>query len=200
LQQFYKIEALLKHSAGADILVIWDADCVPLKDIPLVTSSAKIVYMNVSKEFHKPYFENIHRLLGLNRVQDQTFVIPAFPIRSGWVSDLISFIESKHDCSWADAIIKTTDFSLLSGFSETETLGTWVVNSYPDAWVSGAGKWERLGQSRFGDVRSFNPKKLLEIGQKADLDIVTFERWDKRSLYSSLKRVATKFRTAIKNG
>lgn len=198
LQQFYKIEALLSHSANADILVIWDADCVPLREIPLLNESMQILYMNASTEFHKPYFDNINRLLGLKRVQSQTFVIPGFPIRNIWITEFISFIEAKHGCVWSDAIINTTDFSLLSGFSETETLGTWVANSYPYAWSSFRGKWERLGQSRFGHVSNVESKQLLKIGAKNDLDIVTFEKWDKRNLTSVSKHAVSKLITKIK--
>ena len=198
LQQFYKIEALSNHSASADILVIWDADCVPLREIPLVNKLMQILYMNASTELHKPYFDNIDRLLGLKRVQSQTFVIPAFPIRNLWITEFVDFIEAKHGCLWADAIINTTDFSLQSGFSETETLGTWVANSYPTAWAPIPGKWERLGQSQFGHVTKFDPEQLLKIGQRNDLDIVTFEHWDKRGPLSAPKRAITKLMAMIK--
>ena len=193
LQQFYKIEALLKHSVDADILVILDADCIPLRKIPLVDDASRILYLNLSTEFHKPYFECIDRLLGLKRVQNRTFITHPFPIRNAWIIELVQFIEARHGCSWADAIIKTTDFSLLSGFSEIETLGTWIANSYPDAWASVSGKWERLGQSRFGQIENFDPEKLVKLGEKYGLDLVVFEHWDNRTLVNSIKRLADKF-------
>jgi hypothetical protein len=72
----------------------------------------------------------------------------------------------------------TTDFSLRSGFSETETLGTWVANSYPGEWTSRIGSWERFGQSRFGLARSIGTEELIVIGKKHNLEIISFENWD----------------------
>ena len=198
MQNFHKIEALLNHSKEADILVIWDADCVPVKRIPIFNEAMKILYMDVSREFHAPYFENIERLLGLKKNQKESFVIPSFPIRSAWITEFINFIEKKHGCSWAEAIILNTDFSLISGFSETETLGTWVAHTYPKEWVTVKGKWERLGQSRFGRVENFNKEQILKIGQKKNIDIITFERWDKPGLFSHIKRVGAILKSTIK--
>jgi hypothetical protein len=176
LQQFYKIKALQMASTGK--VTIWDADCVPVSAIETEDEEGKIVYVNSSKERHSAYFENIDRLLRLSRVQDFSFVIPGFPVRKQWVDEFISFVEKKHDTYWFKAIMGTTDFSLRSGFSETETLGTWVANSYPGEWTSRHGSWERFGQSRFGLARSIGTEELIVIGKKHNLEIISFENWD----------------------
>lgn len=177
LQQFYKFEALIR--AGADKLIIWDADCVPLTEIPLFEGDVPI-YMDAT-EMHAPYFEMIHRLLGLNRVQSQSFVIPGFPIHKEWMAELIRAIEKKHPGkSWFEAIIETTDFTQMSGFSETEILGTWVANTYPGLWKSSSLTWERLGQSKFGYARDMNPNRVVKIGKRNNIDILSFENWDVR--------------------
>jgi hypothetical protein len=176
LQQFYKIEAL--KSSESDIVAIWDADCVPVKKIELANSRGQIVYVNSSNEFHKPYFDNIKKLLNLERIQEICFVIPGFPMKKKWIDDFVSFVEEKHQIPWFEAIISCTDFSQRSGFSETETLGTWVANRYPGNWYSRKGKWERFGQSRFGFARNFDTKELINIGNKKNLEIISFENWD----------------------
>lgn len=176
LQQFHKIRAL--QVIDAEELVIWDADCVPLSKIPLFSADGVPIYMTAA-ENHGPYFEVIQRLLGLERVQRQSFVIPGFPILKSWVEDFLAAIRLEHyPLDWFDAIISCTDFSQQSGFSETETLGTWVANTYPHGWLSSNLTWERRGQSRFGYAASFSPDTVVALGRKEGLDIVTFENWD----------------------
>jgi hypothetical protein len=192
LQQFFKIEAI--QLENTDLVTIWDADCVPVSKIETHNAQGQIMYVNSSREFHTPYFDNIKRLLNLERVQEICFVIPSFPMKKLWISEFIQHLEHFHDIPWYEAIMKTTDFSQMSGFSETETLGTWVANKYPNDWVSRIGTWERFGQSRFGYARTMTPEKIVDIGTKNDLEIVTFENWDLRGR----KRVAQRIKRLIK--
>lgn len=181
LQQFYKIEALL--NCDRDLGIIWDADCVPLQRIPILDESSKIIYMDVSNEYNPPYFEVIRRLFGFERVQKQCFVIPAFPFWSKWAAEFAGdFGDKSPGMTWWQAIIDKTDLSLPSGFSETETLGTWVANRHNDSWTSVSGKWERRGQRRFGYARNFSVKKLRKVTRDSELDIVSFENWDIRGI------------------
>lgn len=176
LQQFNKIQAL--QVVEAEELVIWDADCVPLSHIPLFTSDGLPIYMTAS-ENHRPYFDTIERLLGLKRVQQQSFVIPGFPILKNWVEDFLGAIRQRHHpMDWFEAIIDCIDFSQRSGFSETETLGTWIANTYEQNWLTSELTWERRGQSRFGYAHSFTPDDIVSLGLNEGLDIVSFENWD----------------------
>lgn len=193
LQQFYKIQSLI--NIDDDYLVIWDADCVPVKPIEFNNSSGKVVYINSSREFHEPYFTNITNLLGMLRTQDYSFVIPGFPLRKAWVNEFIEYLEKRHDMPWFRAIITSTDFKLRSGFSETETLGTFIHNLHSNEIANRVGTWERFGQSRFGYARNLTPDDLIEIGRKNNLEIITFENWDtgwKRRFYKKLFRIFTK--------
>jgi hypothetical protein len=178
LQQFLKIEALIQIQA--DSLVIWDADCVPLRPITLFDQRKRPIYMEAG-EHHLDYFFMIERLLGLVKVHRPSFVIPGFPIHKIWLQEMIAEIESRHyPKTWFEALIACTDFDQPSGFSEYETLGTWVSNSYPDQWTTSQIAWERLGQSRFGYAKDFEVEELIKIGTQENLDIVSFENWDFR--------------------
>jgi hypothetical protein len=191
LQQFLKIEALLQSSA--DWLVIWDADCVPVKKIELFDDNGRAIYMRAS-EYHQEYFSMIERLLGLSRIQNQSFVIPGFPFKGAWAKDFIRDIESQNDeMKWFDAIISCTDLSQRSGFSETETLGTWIANIHPDSWTTSDLAWERLGQSRFGFAKNHSTESLITIGRNKNLDIISFENWDRRSVRKTLRSVKDSF-------
>ena len=178
LQQFYKLEALSLCESSQ--LVIWDADCVPLRPIPTFGPDGRPVYMRAA-EFHQPYFEAIERFLGLRRIQAQSFVIPGFPIPKQWLDEFLNDVASfrGHD-HWAEALIQGVDFRLGAGFSETETLGTWVANKRQSQWSSTELLWERYGTSRFGPAGSFNPASLTALALRHNLDIVSFENWDRR--------------------
>lgn len=189
LQQFLKIEALIQ--SRADLSVIWDADCVPVRTIRVLDSSDTPLFMQAG-EFHPPYFDMIMRLLGLSRVQSQSFVIPAFPIKNNWISDLVTAIQERSEIPWYEAIIAATDFRLRSGFSETETMGTWIANRYPGEWATTQYAWERHGQSRFGRVSRFTSEDLEAIGAKKELDIISFENWDRRGVRKSIDRIWSK--------
>jgi hypothetical protein len=176
LQQFHKIQAL--QTLSAESLVIWDADCVPLKPMQLFSPDGTPIFMR-ARENHAPYFAMIERLLGLERVQDRSFIVPGFPIRQSWVDDFIRAIQDRNpSLDWFEAVIAATDFTLQSGFSETETLGTWIANSYPGQWISSDVAWERRGQSRYGFARDFSVQEVIELGDRENLDIVSFENWD----------------------
>jgi hypothetical protein len=191
LQQFHKLEALRINPA--DRLVIWDADCVPVDEIKFFDSNNVPIY-TTSKEHHRPYFAMIHRLLGLSRVQSQSFVGPGFPILRGWVEDFIREVEARNDgFTWFDAIISQTDLSLMSGFSEFETLGTWITNSHPDGWKTSKARWERLGRSRFGPAKDLTSSQVVSIGKRENLKVISFENWDEpppASLPQSRKPIA----------
>jgi hypothetical protein len=191
LQQFFKIEALL--TSTADYVVIWDSDCVPVSPIPVIDELGCPIFMSSAGEYNQPYFDSIKRLLGLDRAQDFSFVIPGFPIPKTWLREFEQLILERHEGkSWSEAIMDTTDFALFSGFSETETLGTFVANAYPDEWSTFLGNWERRGQKRFGYARKFTPERIKQIGQAAKLDIISFENWDTRGFRLLLKRIREK--------
>ena len=177
LQQFYKLEALrLSESARS---VIWDADCVPLRRIELFDSDGIPRFMHAT-EFRQEYFAVIEKFLGLTRVQTQSFIVPGFPIFREWVLEFFAFVEERYpNQTWHEALISCIDFSSRSGFSETETLGTWIANSHPLDWKTSQYIWERGGQGRFGFARELDSDLLVQIGQLFNLDIVTFENWDR---------------------
>jgi hypothetical protein len=195
LQQFFKIEALL--NSDADRLIIWDADCVPVGKIVTFNSLGNPIFMVGAFEYNQSYFDAISRLLGMHKIQEFSFVIPGFPVPKNWVEEFKDHISRRHSGKeWYAAILDTTDFSLQSGFSETESLGTFIANQHPNEWSTFEGFWERRGQKRFGYARNFSPKKIVRVARKAGLDIVSFENWDIRGFRLIARRLHEKW-TAI---
>jgi hypothetical protein len=190
LQQFYKLELVFQKVPGEQITIIWDADCVPTRNIKYEDDDGKLLYMKTAFESHVPYFDLIQRLLGLNKIVDMSFVIPCFPILGFMAEELRERIEEIHNgLHWSDVLIREIDFRMRSGFSETELLGTWVSNVYPSRLSIFLGTWERRGQKRFGYARNLSERKLLRLGTKHNLDIISFENWDTRGYRLICKRV-----------
>lgn len=188
LQQLYKIEALIESPTSATI--IWDADGVPTRSIEMFNQKNEPLYMRAT-ENHRAYFEMIERFLGLPIVQNQSFIVPGFPMLRAWINEFVEFIESRHaGKTWFEAIIQDTDLRLQGGFSEFETLGTWVANSYPQKWHPIDLNWERYGQSRFDYARNLSPVSLVELGSKHNLDLISFENWDLRGIRRKIKLLA----------
>ena len=154
LQQFFKIEALL--TAKSQNIVIWDADCVPVKKLSLFSKDNKPIYMQASQEYNTFYFETIERMLGMKKIQDFSFIIPGFPITNKWINEFAQYFQDTYSINWYDSILENTPFEKMSGFSEYETLGTWIANKYPNSWFKKEVNWERLGQSRFGYAKNFS--------------------------------------------
>jgi len=184
-QQFLKIEALLQSTSKN--IILWDADCVPLREIQLFSSDNIPIYLTASEEFHSVYFETIERMLNIQKVQEFSFVVPGFPILNKWINDFAATFQENYSMTWYDSIIKNTPFHEGAGFSEFETLGTWITNKYPNSWLKNNVNWERLGQSRFGFAKNFDSEKLVNLGKLYDLDIISFENWDHRTLKHRLR-------------
>ena len=186
-QQFHKIEAL--RVSDGNFLVIWDADCVPVSEIQLFSSGGEPIYMG-STEHHEPYFAAIEKLTGLSSRHHSSFVIPGFPITAEMMASFISAIETNHQVPWYEAIMDSTDFSLASGFSETETLGTWVMSRSKESLITSEVTWERYGTHRFGYARHFTPQRLVALARAKGLQIVSFENWNE-------PHWTVRFRTAL---
>lgn len=190
-QQFCKFEALRTSTAART--VVWDADCVPLRPIELFDRNDRPIYMRAT-EFHADYFALVERWLGLDRMQTQSFIVPGFPILETWVDEFFLYAEERHGGQpWYDSLIAHIDFSLGGGFSEFETLGTWVSNRYAGQWKTSRYEWERYGVSRFGSAARITTHRAEEIGRLHDLDIVSFESWDNPNLRARAVRVLRSF-------
>jgi hypothetical protein len=191
LQQFFKIEALLKSDSKN--VIIWDSDCVPVREVKLFIDGQYPIFMQASREFNPIYFETISKMLGMQRLHDFSFIIPGFPIPTKWAHEFAQYFTDQNKLNWYDSIIKNTPFEQMSGFSEYETLGTWVANKYPTFWSPIDIKWERLGQSRFGYARDFTEESIVEIGEKYGLHVISFENWDHRGFKRFLNQVRAVF-------
>ncbi len=175
LQQIIKISYL--ETAGEDeVFLIWDADTIPLKPLKFVDDDGALRFYH-GDEFHRPYFLSISRLLGMEKKVNYSFIAQCFPIRGSWAKEFFAYIETRHRSTWIDALINSVDFQEACGFSEYETIGTYLSYVHSAEIRLAAGSWERYGRSLTGDVRYLDwwPFKR-QLKRK---DFVSYERWDK---------------------
>ena len=179
LQQLIKLAAV--NEMGAEqIALIWDADTVPIKPLEFINSNNQLIYYQ-GVEHHQPYFDCIRRLTGLEKIVDFSFIAQCFPIKAGWLHKFFSDLENRHATSWDKAILGQIDFDGGNGFSEYETLGTYLSHKYGQEISPTKRPWYRLGNSLIGHVAfldgNINKNKLLNY------DFISFEKWDRIKPY-----------------
>jgi FkbM family methyltransferase len=177
LQQLIKLSALEKASQ-LDRVVLWDADTIPLRGISFFDVNGNCRYF-FGSEYHLPYFENIDRLLGLDKAHPNSFIAQNFPIKGNQIQAFFSYVEKRHQSKWWDAVIDSIDFDEVSGFSEYETLGTFISSfdkTLSTVYVQ-PGTWSRDGNLGWV-TKQINSQKAA----KAKYDFVAVERWTKNIL------------------
>lgn len=174
LQQLLKLSAVIH--ASCDTVLIWDADTIPLRPLRFRDDAGRLLYYS-SDERHAPYFEAIERLLGLAAISPASFVGQCFPIASRHARAFAAEVERRHGRPWYEAIIATTDFSEISGFSEYETLGTYLSHVDAGGMAFQAGAWLRRGNAATGGIARLDPAS--EAWLAARFDHAAFETWDR---------------------
>lgn len=185
-QQLIKIAELNIGDVSA-INLVWDADTVPLKNL-IFEDNGSVLYF-CGSENHQPYFDFITKILDLEKQTPYSFIAQSFPARACWVKEFCETLEKKFDKPWFSVIIDNIDFSEASGFSEYETLGTFIHARYPrKISFRPQRKWLRMGNNLIGGIDKLEyylPKLLKKY------DFISFENWDRKELTirSILKRL-----------
>lgn len=174
LQQFLKLRAL-EDVPPDEVAILWDADTVPLRRLSFVAADGRLVHWK-SAEHHPPYFAAIERLLGMPKAVDHSFVAQCLAVRGRWMREFIAFVERRHGRPWLEAVVASIDFREPSGFSEYETLGTFVACTHPEAMVATNRPWLRAGRRRVGTAR--NVDRAWASPLLAGSDFAAFESWD----------------------
>lgn len=174
LQQFIKIAAARARHLD-EIVLLWDADTVPLKPLTFVDNEGKLIYY-AGKEHHRPYFEMIRHLLRLEKAVPFSFIAQCFVVKSQWADDFCNEIERHHGKHWIDAIAHKIDFHTGASFSEYESLGTYIVHRHRGEILISRNAWERKGNSLIGGVQNLSAQTITSLA--AHYDFISFEKWD----------------------
>ena len=174
LQQFIKL-SVLKEARKTENYLIWDADTVPLKKIGHFECSGKVQFY-IGTENHPPYFEMNQKLLGIGKIAPFSFIAQSFPCKGIWANEFFRFIESSCKDSYVNVILDKINFNETSGFSEYETLGSFILSRFSDQIVLKSEKWSRNGCGLIGGIDNLDRHQYRQLLQ--EFDYVTFEHWD----------------------
>lgn len=152
LQQFLKIEAIRRDPRDVNCL-IWDADTVPLRRMEFADEAGRLIYRTGLHRpaIHQPYFDLIQSVLGISREIDDTFISQCFPARSRWVQEMCAQITEQHHVeSWWDAVVNhVAAHPSFCGFSEYETLGSFILKHHRDEVTLRPGQYFRPANQIF---------------------------------------------------
>lgn len=190
LQQFVKISAALTRD-DRDIVLIWDADTVPLKRLEFISPNGKFIYYK-GNEYRKSYFDFIERALGLRRTQNFSFIAQSLILKVSWARELTNALAQSAQFPWIDAVLSFLDKAEPAGFAEFETLGTWIWNRHHDEILISDRPWYRNGLSLVGNPLKLSPS--VWNGLAKSFDFISFEAWDELvGLRKRFKRIARRY-------
>ncbi|QTD37472.1 hypothetical protein JL193_15545 [Polaribacter batillariae] len=186
-QQFLKL-SISKLNFITNLYLVWDADAVALKPIQFISKDDK-VFLEKTKEHHKPYFITLEKLIGLKKQVNFSFIAEYLVFDKEIVKEMLLKI-SKNKNWWFDVLDKIDSVNLeKSGFSEYETYGNYVSKFYKERFII-----RNLNKTRKG-VR-FLGKQPSEKGLKLFsyvYDYMSFEQWHKKYTPLPIRVVAIFF-------
>lgn len=176
-QQFLKMGFALSDYCQNDYYLSWDADTIPLQPISFFDEDER-PYFTMKTEYHKPYFIAIKKLLGIDKINDGSYIAEHMMFNKRIMCELIDKIQesSVEGVIWYEKILNSivSEFESTDSFSEFETYGSFCKLNYPSFYVERQMPCFRRGgliQGRF--VRDNILQKLGE-----DFAVSSFEIYD----------------------
>ncbi|MFA6074533.1 MAG: DUF6492 family protein [Negativicutes bacterium] len=126
-QQFLKWSEIIPDTENYLVL---DADTVFVR--PVVFENNRRNIFLLSDEKNSAYLRCYERLFGYVPKASLSFVAHCMLINKTKLRILKNEIESKFSLKWYQAIMNSIDYSEISGFSEYETYGNWMLENYPE--------------------------------------------------------------------
>jgi len=183
LQQFIKIEAA--RTAAPDALVlIWDADTVPLRPLSFIDEQGCIL-LYAGALIEKPYLAMARALFEIKNVPRNGFIAQNFACRAKTVQAFCAVIKARHGCHWIDAVLNIANQNPDMSLSEYECLGLFMHSQNPESWRRNWRSWERFGVSLLGSPEQLYGKREAFLAQF--FDYISFENWDNGQKYSKRK-------------
>lgn len=135
LQQFIKMGFALSDYSQNQYYLSWDADTIPLRKLDFFVDG-KVMFA-MKKEFHKPYFDTIKRILDISEFNEKSYIAEHMMFDKQIMADLIGRISScgVRGEDWIEKIINAVEPGVSNGFSEFETYGNFCLNYYPQSYV-----------------------------------------------------------------
>lgn len=178
-QQFVKLNAIARSELDeSDIVLIWDADTVPLRRLSFVNPTSGALMFYHSRERHEPYFRTISALLGFGRQTEVSFIAQCFPVRAGWVREMLGEIEARSGKPYVEAVLGCLPGESGAEFSEYETIGSWLIRHHPgEIEFRNGNRWLRDGSSVLPADPSGATGRIMLHAMAAMFDFVAIENW-----------------------
>lgn len=187
IQQFLKMA--YAKVCDDEYYLLWDSDTLPLKEIELFDNQNK-PYLDYKTEYFKPYFETLERLLpGYNKIFKGSFISEHMVIKTSHMKELLRQIEANiniEGTSFDEKIINSIETKYLSdsGFSEFETIGTFVLKNYSEEYTLRRWKSMRHGGFFYPISRRLSERQRLWLSK--EFHAISFEKADELSTLSRL--------------
>ncbi len=121
-QQLLKLSGRVGES---DFFLTIDSDHLLLRPHTFLTRDGRTVFYG-SREYHRPYYDNIERLMGFRPASRLSYVAHKLLFSRRELAALRSEIERRTGLPWDRAIVESLDRTQISGFSEFELYGNFV--------------------------------------------------------------------------
>ena len=185
IQQLVKIKLAASYS-DTDLVVIWDADTIPLRPISFFSQENKLKFF-VGSEYYEPYFNTIKKMLNLDKIIEPSFIAQSLPAYSGWVKKFI--VEAGGEKNWMENILF---HSRGNSFSEYESLGTYFFACYPNEVTINWSRWERNG---FATYRKSRRIDMMISSLQNQFSFVSLEHVDRGDADYFFAKISQRFQT-----
>ena len=151
--------------------VVWDADTVPVRPVRFENEAGQYLF-TLRQEFNPPYFETMRTLLGLEKIEKESFIVENMVFDTALMQELLDRIEANSALEgqvfWQKILYAVSPENLKgSGFSEFETYGTYVTTLHPGRYATRHMETLRSGKNILGAQPV--PEVLEWAGQSYDL-------------------------------
>lgn len=113
-----------------DYVLVMDSDTVLARPVKYIHNGKMI--LNISDEHHDVYYEVYRKLMGESVLSDRSFVAHGMLFSKELLREMKRFIAEKNNKKWEVAILDNVDYTNISGFSEYETYGNYLLRYHPD--------------------------------------------------------------------
>ena len=184
-QQFLKLAfALTSYCKG--YYLTWDSDTLPISELHFFQDGQPLFTMK--KEYHRPYFNTLQRLIGLDKTSSKSFIAEHMIFKPEFVCEMIEEISQNTlpGKNWVEKIIQACDFDYEEHcFSEFETYGTFCTVRYPGYYGE-----QTLNTFRAGSlIRGRYVNDFIIERLSSDVDIASFAIYDAMFPYDLEKRI-----------
>lgn len=144
-----------------------DADHILIAPHTFISNKGIPVFYT-SSEYHKAYYRNIERLIGISELSSLSYVAHKMIFNKQNLNSLHACIEKKNHKNWIEAIIASYDRKEGAGFSEFELYGNFVHNKILRPWKQYALTY-----------KSLNTYDLLKNEYSRKYNSITFSAYNK---------------------